>query len=82
MRSQTLTELVNKYGIPVIHNSSQTHPIISLPALEYVLENATVLHATSDSETAQQRLDALKAEAEAEVKDAMRAELESKLQSV
>ena len=82
MRSQTLTELVNKYGIPVIHNSSQTHPIISLPALEYVLENATVLHATSETETAQNRLNALKAEAEAEVKDAMRAELESKLQSV
>ena len=82
MRSQTLTELVNKYGIPIIYNSSQTHPIVSLPALEYVLENASVLHATSDSETAQQRLNALKAEAEQEVKDAMRAELENKFQTV
>ena len=82
MRSQTLAELVNKYGIPTIHSSTQTHPIISLPALEYVLENATVLHATTETETAQNRLSALKAEAEAEVKDAMRAELESKLQTV
>ena len=82
MRSQTLTDLVNKYGIPTIHNSSQTHPIISLPALEYVLENATILHGTDNGETAQQRLNALKAEAEQEVKDAMRAELENKFQTV
>jgi len=82
MRSQTLAELVSKFGIPTIHSSTQTHPIISLPALEYVLENATVLHATSETETVQNRLSALKAQAEAEVKDAMRAELESKLQSV
>ena len=82
MRAQTLTELVNRYGIPVIHNSSQTHMLVSLPSLEYVLENATVLHATSDSDTAQNRLSALKAEAEQEAKDAMRAELEKKLQSV
>ena len=82
MRSQTLAELVSKYGIPTIHSSTQTHPIISLPALEYVLENATVLHATSETETVQNRLSVLKAEAEQEAKDAMRAELEKKLQSV
>ena len=82
MRSQTLDELVSKFGIPTIHSSSQVHPIISLPALEYVLENATVLHATSETETVQNRLSVLKAEAEQEAKDAMRAELEKKLQSV
>ena len=82
MRSQTLAELVSKYGIPTIHSSTQTHPIISLPALEYVLENATVLHATSESDTAQNRLNALRVETEQEVKDAMRAELENKLQTV
>ena len=82
MRSQTLAELVSKYGIPTIYSSTQTHPIISLPALEYVLENATVLHATSESDTAQNRLNALRVEAEQEAKDAMRAELEKKLQSV
>ena len=82
MRAQTLTELVNRYGIPVIHNNSQTHVLVSLPSLEYVLENATILHTTSDSETAQNRLDALKKEAEQEVKDAMRADLENKFQSV
>ena len=82
MRSQTLMELVNKYGIPTIHSSTQTHPIVSLPALEYVLQEATVLHATSESDTAQNRLNALRVEAEQEVKDAMRAELENKLQTV
>jgi len=82
MRSQTLAELVSKYGIPTIHSSTQTHPIISLPALEYVLQEASVLHATSESDTAQNRLNALRAEAEQEAKDNMRAELEKKLQSV
>jgi len=82
MRSQTITDLANKYGIPTIHNGTQTHPLISLPALEYVLENATILHFTSDAETAQNRLDALRALAESELKAHMRADLESKLQAV
>ena len=82
MRSQTITDLANKYGIPTIHNGTQTHPIISLPALEYVLENATLLHSTTSAETAQDRLTALKTQAEAELKAQMRADLENKLQTV
>jgi hypothetical protein len=81
MRSQTLMELINKYGVPVIYNSSQTHPLVSLPALEYVLENATVLHSTSADDTAQNRLETLKAEAEEQVREKLRNELEAKFQS-
>jgi hypothetical protein len=81
MRSQTLMELINKYGVPVIYNSSQTHPLVSLPALEYVLENATVLHSTSADDTAQNRLEVLKSEAEEQVREKLRNELEAKFQS-
>jgi glycine betaine/choline ABC-type transport system substrate-binding protein len=81
MRSQTLMELINKYGIPVIYNSSQMHPLVSLPALEHVLENATVLHSTSADDTAQNRLEVLKSEAEEQVREKLRNELEAKFQS-
>jgi hypothetical protein len=81
MRSQTLMELVSKYGIPMIYNSSQTHPLVSLPAVEYVLENATVLHSTRADDTAQQRLEKLKEEANEQVREKLRNELEAKFQS-
>jgi hypothetical protein len=81
MRSSTLMELVNRYGIPMIYNSSQTHPLVSLPALEHVLEMATVLHSTSADDTAQNRLETLKAEAEEQVREKLRNELEAKFQS-
>jgi hypothetical protein len=81
MRSQTLMELVSRYGIPMIYNSSQMHPLVSLPALEYVLENATVLHSTRANDTAQDRLETLKAEAEEQVREKLRNELEAKFQS-
>jgi hypothetical protein len=81
MRSQTLMELVSRYGIPMIYNSSQMHPLVSLVALEYVLENATVLHSTRVNDTAQDRLETLKAEAEEQVREKLRNELEAKFQS-
>ena len=81
MRSQTLSELVAKYGIPTIQSGSQMHPIVSLPALEHVLAYATLLHATTNGDTAQNRLDILRAETEEELKAQMRAELENKFQT-
>lgn len=79
LRNGTLEELQHRYGIPMIHMDRQTHAIYSLPALEYVLEHATILHGTHHEDTAQARLDAMKAEEEDKVRERLRNEFEAKI---
>ena len=70
------------YGLPQLVSSRNQMPVYSLPCLEVILETIESLHETSTEDSTKERMQILQAEAEEEVKDAMRAELENKFQTV
>lgn len=78
-RGAFIDSLQRKYGIPMICSDNQTHPIYSVVALEYVLENATLLHGTTYDESAKVRLAQIRSEEEAAVRAQLRSEFEAKL---
>lgn len=79
LRNGTLESLQRKYQIPMIHMDKQTHAIYSLPALEYVLQEASELHGTHHDDTVGERLQVLQLEEEEAVRQKLRNEFEAKI---
>lgn len=76
---QTLAMMHQRYGLPQLVADSHSKPAYSLPALEVILESVPEMHNTSIDDSNRHRLQQLKDQAEAEVKEKLRNEFEAKL---
>ena len=76
----TLSLMRQRYGLPQMVADNHAKPAYSLPALEHLLESVPEMLSTTIEDTNRDRLEKLRAEADQEVKDALRSELEAKFQ--